>query len=71
MSTKYLHKVMKKTERLKIIISSKGLSQGQLAEIIGVSRQWLCLFLNEKSKIGISTAMRMRDALEIPLDEIY
>lgn len=49
----------------------KGLTQGQLAEIIGVSRQTINAIEKEKFDPSLPTAFKMAQLFDLPIEQFF
>ncbi|MCX6276185.1 MAG: helix-turn-helix transcriptional regulator, partial [Bacteroidetes bacterium] len=64
------HEEEKKFITLKEYFIEKGIQQIDIAKSIGVTNQYVYAILNEKQKIGASTAKKINAAYGIPVEEI-
>lgn len=58
-------------DTIKKIRKKYGLSQGELAELIGVTQATISLYETGKRNINIETAQKIAIALEVSLDELW
>jgi len=56
---------------IKKVRLGKGLSQGRLAELAGVSRQYLCDVENRKRNVGPILATKISEILGKPYQELF
>lgn len=56
---------------LKELRKKIGLSQKELADLVGTSQSAICNYENGNRKLNIETAQKIAIALEISLDELW
>lgn len=56
---------------IKEIRKKKGITQIELAEIIGIDQSTLSRYENGKRKVDIKTAQKIAIAFEVSLDELF
>ena len=61
---------MKKTKRLRKLMKSKNISSEKLSTMSGVNPISIDNYLRGKSEIRYKTAIRLADALDVPISEI-
>jgi len=57
--------------RVRELRKNKGLTQEQLAEIIGVSRQTINAIEKEKFDPSLPTAFKMSQLFDLPIEEFF
>jgi len=57
--------------KLKVLRAEKNLTQGELAEIIGVSRQTINAIEKEKFDPSLTTAFRMAKLFGITIEDLF
>jgi len=57
--------------KLKVLRAEKNLTQGELAEIIGVSRQTINAIEKEKFDPSLTTAFRMAKLFGIAIEDLF
>ena len=57
--------------RLKELRLARGLSQGQLADALGVSRQTTNALENGRYDPSLPLAFRIADVFELPIEQIF
>jgi putative transcriptional regulator len=57
--------------RLKVLRAERNLTQEDLADIIGVSRQTINAIEKEKFDPSLPTAFRMAKLFHLPIEEIF
>ena len=57
--------------RIKQIREEKNISQGLLAEKVGISRRFLCDIESGKSSPSVYTAIRLSDCLQVALEQAF
>jgi putative transcriptional regulator len=56
---------------ISLIISQKRLSQGDLAEMVGVRREYINRIINRKITPSVDLGMRIAGALEVPVERLF
>lgn len=57
--------------RLRVLRAEAGLSQGDLAALLGVSRQTINAVETDKYDPSLPLAMRLSKVFGVPIDEIF
>ena len=57
--------------RLRVLRAEKGWSQGELARLLGVSRQTINAVETDKYDPSLPLAMRMAKVFGVPIDAIF
>jgi transcriptional regulator with XRE-family HTH domain len=57
--------------RLHILLNEKKISQQELADLIGMTRQQISNYANDFTKMSLGNAKTIADALHIHIDDLY
>ena len=57
--------------RVRELRKLKGLTQEQLAEVIGVSRQTINAIEKEKFDLNLTTAFKMSKLFDLPIEDFF
>ena len=53
------------------VILQKGMNQGDLANMVGVRREYINRIINRKIIPSVYLGMRIADALEVPMEKLF
>lgn len=57
--------------RIKEILKEQNLTAKELAERVGISRENITNIINEKSKPAFDTLIKISEALDVPVSELF
>jgi len=57
--------------RLRSILRSKKIRQSRLAEMVGMSKQQVSNYVNERAVMSLETARRFAKALDVSIEDLY
>lgn len=57
--------------RIKEILKDQNLTAKELAERVGISRENITNIINEKSKPAFDTLIKISEALDVPVSELF
>ncbi len=53
------------------VIREKNITQGKLAQMVGLRREYLNRIINRKITPTVPLGMRIADALEVPMEKLF
>ena len=59
------------SENMKIIRNAKGITQTELAKLLGIKRGYIALLETKKKTPSIKFASRLAEALGVPIKELF
>lgn len=57
--------------KIKRLYKSKGLTQDELAELVGITKANLNRIINKKSKPSLRTALKLAEVLETDINNLF